>query len=120
MRPSNVFGQTTHFSSTVLGLLSGGFLSGDFDNGGQLFLNYDIRGGTGSFSGANGYLISLWDTAPAGGGFGAYAEVATGQFSVPAPPTVALVSLGLLGLLWQRRATRDALAPGVHNLRPRR
>ena len=83
-------------------------------------MNFDIRGGTGSFSGANGYLISLWDTAPNGGDFGAYAEVATGQFSVPAPATVALVSLGLLGLLWQRRVMRNALAPGVHNPRRRR
>ena len=83
-------------------------------------MNFDIRGGTGSFSGANGYLISLWDTAPNGGDFGAYAEVATGQFSVPAPATVAQVSLGLLGLLRQRRETRDALAPGLHSLRLRR
>ena len=114
------FTSALDFSSTILGLISGSFLSGDFDNGGQLFLNYDIRGGTGSFSGANGYLISLWNTAPTGGGFGAFAEVATGQFSVPAPATVALVSLGLLGLLWQRRVMRNALAPGVHNPRRRR
>ncbi len=98
------------FNSTITGLLSGSFLSGDFDLGGQLFVNYDIRRGTGTFNGANGYLIALLDFTPAVGGFGTYAEVATGQFSVPEPATSALVGMGLLGLLWLRRTARMPLA----------
>ena len=103
------FTSALDFSSTVLGMVLGSFLSGDFDNGGQLFLNYDIRGGTGSFSGASGFLISLWDTVPTGGGFGTYGEVATGQFTVPTPTTLLLVGLGFVALLWQRRLPRSAL-----------
>jgi len=100
------------FGSTILGFLSGSFVQGDFDTVGQLFLNYDIRGGTGSFDGAIGYLISFLDVVadPAGGGFGTYAEVATGQFAVAEPATLALVGMALLGLAWQRRGSRQALA----------
>lgn len=103
------FTSADDFSSTITGLLSGNFLAGDFEAGGQLFVNYDIRGGTGSFNRANGYLIALLDFTPAVGGFGSYGEVATGQFSVPEPATSVLVGMGLLGLLGLRRTARMPL-----------
>lgn len=103
------------FTSTIVGLLSGSFLSGDADGGGQLFLNYDIRGGTGAFDRANGNLISLFEFTPSGGGFGTYTEAATGQFSVPEPSMAALSALGLVGVLvvGARRRAVPACSPGA-------
>jgi hypothetical protein len=91
------------FGSTITGLLSASFLSGGFDTGGQLGVDYDIRSGTGRFSGAMGSLVSLVDiTAAADGSF---TEVATGRFTVPEPGSLPLIAgaLLVLGVLRRRR-----------------
>ena len=102
------FTAAADFGSTLSGWVTGSFLSGDFDSGGQLALDYNIQNGSGQFLRASGFLISLLDVTALGGGFGSYSEVASGQFVVPAPGTLALAAVGLLALAL-RRSRRQPL-----------
>lgn len=95
------FTDANDFSSTITGLLSATFLSGGFDTGGQLGLDYTVTGGTGAFGSASGALVSLVDITAATDG--SYREVATGQFSVPEPGSLLLVAGALGALVWMRR-----------------
>ena len=97
------FTSAADFGSTLTGRVTGSFLFGDFETGGQLALDYDIQSGTGQFPRATGFLISLADISPLGGGFGSYSEFASGQFVVPAPGTLALAAVALLALGRGRR-----------------
>ena len=101
------FTDANDFGSTLTGLVTAMFLSGGFDTGGQLSLDYTILAGTGGFGGASGSLISLVDIMAATDG--SYREVAVGQFSVPEPGSLLLVA-GALAMLVVPGARRRRMA----------
>lgn len=104
------FTTAADLASALFGQVSGSYLDlGILNTGGQFSIDYTILSGTGAFSGATGYGLSFLDFDPAGA-FNNYTEAGTLVITVPEPTTVALWSLGLLALLWQRRTARMPLA----------
>lgn len=104
------FTSAADLASTLFGQVSGSYADPDILNtGGQFFVEYSVQGGTGAFSAATGYGLSFLDFAPAGT-FNNYSEAGALVITVPAPATLTLVGLALLGLLWQRRTARMPLA----------
>jgi hypothetical protein len=95
---------TTDLLSTLTGDLSGSFVEDDIlTRGGQFSIDYRILGGTGQFEGASGFGLAFVDFNPFATGDNNYGETGLLQFNVPAPATLALAGLGLLGLALQRR-----------------
>ncbi len=97
---------TTDLASSLFGNLSGSYLNSDvFQFGGQLSIDYQILGGSGQFSGASGFGLSLLDFDPVGS-FNNYSEAGLLSFAapVPEPSTWMLMGLGLGLLAWTRRA----------------
>lgn len=101
---------TTDLASTLFGELSGTYA--DLDvllTGGQLSIDYAIRGGSGAFAGASGYGLSFVDFDPASS-FDNYREAGLLVFSVAEPGTLALVGLSWLALCVQWPRTRRMAA----------
>lgn len=100
---------TTDLASSVFGELSGSYADDDILlAGGQFSIDYTILGGSGDFLGASGYGLAFLDFDPAGT-FNNYTEAGLLNIdlpqSVPEPGALALCSLALLALGWQRRRT---------------
>lgn len=93
---------TTDLLSTLFGELTGSYAEADILNsGGQFSVNYNVLGGTGQFASATGFGLSFVDFNPRSAGDN-YSDSGLLLFQVPAPATLALVSLGLMGLALQR------------------
>ena len=104
------FTTAADLASTIFGQVSGSYVDLDILNtGGQFSIDYTILGGTGAFSAATGFGLSFLDFDPAGA-FNNYTEAGALVITVPEPASMALVGLGLVGLLWQRRTARMPLA----------
>lgn len=107
---SGMFAFSDGAANTLTGLLDGTLASGSFADGGQLLIDYTVDGGTGLFSGATGFAISILDFLAPVNGSRAYTEVATGVLvvqQVPEPAGLTLAGVALLALL----ATRRKVAP---------
>jgi hypothetical protein len=91
------FTTAADLASTLFGELAGSTPDADIlSDGGQFSIDYTILGGTGAFSGATGYGLSLVDFDPAGS-FNNYTEA--GQLvitTVPEPASLALAGVALL------------------------
>ena len=95
---------TTDLLSTLFGELTGSYAETDILNsGGQFSVNYNVLGGTGQFASAGGFGLSFVEFNPGSAGDN-YSESGLLLFQVPAPATLALVALGLMGLALQRRS----------------
>ncbi len=98
---------TVDLQSTLFGDVSGTADSADFLTlGGQLSLDYSIRGGSGAYTDASGFGLAFLCFDPAGG-FNNYSEIGLLDFSVPEPATLALLAAGLLGVGLSRRQARS-------------
>jgi hypothetical protein len=102
---------TTDLQSSLFGEVSGSADSADFLSlGGQLSLDYSIKGGSGDFADASGFGLAFLTYDPAGT-FNTYSEDGLLAFTVPEPGSLALAGLGLLAVLVSRRKVAWAFTP---------
>ena len=103
---------STDLLSTLYGEVSGTVDSADIlALGGQFSLDYNILGGTGSFTDASGFGLAFVNYDPAGT-FDNYSESGLLAFAVPEPGSLMLASVGLMGLaLIVGRRRKSALVP---------
>lgn len=94
------FTDAADLSASIFGTLSGSFTdpAGDLLNGGQLALDYVVQGGSGMFSGSQGFGLSFLTFDPNSLAFNNYSEdgllvVDAVPAAVPAPATAWLVLL---------------------------
>ncbi len=105
------FTRSTDLGATLFGQVTGSTTDADlFNLGGQLALDYTIRGGTGDFAGANGFGLSFLNYDPAGT-LDNYLEDGLLVFAVPEPGSLPLLAgaLGLLVVLQRRRGAPQRL-----------
>ena len=110
------FTRASDLGATLFGLVTGKASNDDvFNLGGQLELDYTIRGGTGDFAGASGFGLSFLNFDP-NGGFDNYTETGLLVVTVPEPgalPLVAGAMLALWGVGRRRQARPQVRMPAA-------
>ncbi|MBN8511080.1 MAG: hypothetical protein J0L57_21025 [Burkholderiales bacterium] len=98
------FTQADDLASSVFGRVRGGFTdaAGSLDAGGQLALDYDVRGGTGRYAGTSGFALSFLSFDPRADGDANYTEHGL-LVAVPEPGMAWLMAAGLLLLAPRHR-----------------